>query len=274
MGLPTDPYKWGDQKKTIQERMQGFDVKPNPAQPEDTTPPPGASPNPEQIQTPEGAVDDAMAPTYGEPRQKTPDELLQNPAQVAAEGVNPDAVDPSLAGGVPQQGDQPQPGAPQELSAQEYPKRFEEIVSSQNPTDFQHGNGKCTAVFKTQQDADGAAVLLENDPFFKGVKKNGLSVSAQWGDVDGHRLEAEEEMSKDVNKDALAEFGAPTKMAEGELEPYLNFIIKKLEQADAELQKSFSVAEDGVVSPSEIRQINRVKDLLSSMLADVRGGLE
>jgi len=112
MGLPTDPYKWGDQKKTIQERMQGFDVKPSPAQPEDTTPPPGTPPNPEQIQTPEGAVDDAMAPTYGEPRQKTPEELEENPGVVRVHGINPDALDPSLAGGVPQQGDQPQPGAP------------------------------------------------------------------------------------------------------------------------------------------------------------------
>lgn len=207
MGLPTDPYKWGDQKKTIQERMQGFDVKPSPAQPEDTTPPPGTPPNPEQIQTPEGAVDDAMAPTYGEPRQKTPEELEENPGVVRVHGINPDALDPSLAGGVPQQGDQPQPGAPQTLSAQEYPKQFEQAVSSQDPSGFQHGSGRSSATFKTEEDAAAAAVIMENERFFKNVKKNGLTVSAQWGDVDGHRLE-EEEMSKDVNKAALAEFGA------------------------------------------------------------------
>lgn len=223
MGLPTDPYKWGDQKKSISEQMQGFDVKPNPSQPEDTTPPPGTPPNPEQIQTPPGGADDAFAPTYGEPRQKTPQELEQRPAEVVQQGLpqqgqNPDAVDPSL---IPQQGQPPQQqsqqacptcGQPMQavmqarMSSGEYKKRFEESFHPIKAKSVKHGAGESVAEFASDQEAHEAAVLVESDPFYGNVSQKGSVVTAKWKDVDGHRL---------VNPSALSEFGA-TRMGEKE----------------------------------------------------------
>ena len=58
---------------------------------------------------------------------------------------------------------------------------------------------------------------------------------------------------------------------EGDMSPSLKSIIKHLESAKKEVVKSLDVNTDNVISPSEGKLINKVKDLIKEIDGLVKG---